>query len=686
MKKTLLLINDYLLKFSLTVALLLVFCVRAQAQDAGIFPKEGSLFYTENGKAPSPKAPTRADNNVQWSFKSVIENCFDEKLLGKEAWMMTADGETQLKVTFEYRADDKSHNILSSEVAFVFYKGDDLFNDDNVILIGDNPSIVGTYTKEESKKAVTLHLTAPEVFPDPDISWYAFYVVIKLQLEGGMEALAAKQVGVSRNGLFLLHGLNSDRKCFFPLREYLVNKAKVYFVNQLYLQDYSSSNTSSFETNTHKNHVVKNGLLNLSDNLFKAGIASTKYDMVGHSMGGILERLYIQEVDDKHTNRLITLNTPHLGSVLGNIFAQYDEFRQTPGADLYYGVKKFNDLLDAAFSKDRSMQAVKDLGENSPAIQKLASGGWVMLGIPTCTVGSEIEEWGVDMVLKESFYAIFPKIASFLFDAKPGTGKAYLDKQAEKGSDYVVSVASQIGGCSKSYIYKGSYSQAMHCHVTEWNIIHEELKNLLTATDTYDFTSSPFGDIPSSARTRAGEEKIEFVKEFKEPKSTSFIKIEAKKVAGADYTHEVKLSTSSDMIAKVAFCPLSADEMIADYENDVMKFDMSGFEGEKWIYAIGRTNYNALVIDSVKVTLGGTNGIQFVEDEPELRYMAAGNRLEIKNLSEPYNISVFNYAGQMLAEMRSNPSHTYALPRNKGLLIVSIRSGKGKQILKVMTK
>lgn len=45
-----------------------------------------------------------------------------------------------------------------------------------------------------------------------------------------------------------------------------------------------------------------------------------------------------------------------------------------------------------------------------------------------------------------------------------------------------------------------------------------------------------------------------------------------------------------------------------------------------------------------------------------------------------------NYAGQMLSEMRSNPAHYYTLPRSKGLLIVSIRSNKGKQFLKVMSK
>ena len=114
---------------------------------------------------------------------------------------------------------------------------------------------------------------------------------------------------------------------------------------------------------------------------------------------------------------------------------------------------------------------------------------------------------------------------------------------------------------------------------------------------------------------------------------------------------------------------------------------MSGFEGEKWIYAFGRTDYNALVVDSVKVTLGGSgDGIKSVEDDSKLRYAIIGNILNVKNVTGPYSVAVYNYAGQMLAEMESNPSNMYALPRNKGLLIIGVRSNKGNQFLKTMIR
>ena len=80
------------------------------------------------------------------------------------------------------------------------------------------------------------------------------------------------------------------------------------------------------------------------------------------------------------------------------------------------------------------------------------------------------------------------------------------------------------------------------------------------------------------------------------------------------------------MAKTVALCVLSKDDVVYDFDKDVMHFDMSGLEGDSWIYAIGRTNYNALVIDSIKVKEGGVvDGIEYVEDDAELRYAIVGN-------------------------------------------------------------
>ena len=157
----------------LLLSLLTVLCVKGMSQGSENIPVEGNKFYMEKGIPSSSQAVTRGDNSETWTFKSVVENCFDETKKDKEAWLMTADGETKLKVTFEYKTVDERHKIDSAQVLFLFYNGDDLFNDEDAMLITDE-NITGTFTKEVTEKSVTLHMTAPKVFPDPDASWYAF--------------------------------------------------------------------------------------------------------------------------------------------------------------------------------------------------------------------------------------------------------------------------------------------------------------------------------------------------------------------------------------------------------------------------------------------------------------------------------------------------------------------------------
>lgn len=111
----------------LLLSLLTVFCVKGMSQGSENIPVEGNKFYMEKGIPGSSQTVTRGDGNDNWTFKSVIENCFDETKKDKEAWLMTADGETKLKVTFEYKTDDERYTIESASVLFCFYNGDDLF-------------------------------------------------------------------------------------------------------------------------------------------------------------------------------------------------------------------------------------------------------------------------------------------------------------------------------------------------------------------------------------------------------------------------------------------------------------------------------------------------------------------------------------------------------------------------------
>ena len=393
----------------------------------------------------------------------------------------------------------------------------------------------------------------------------------------------------------------------------------------------------------------------------------------------------------KHTFKLITLNTPHFGSKVGNVITSLDNLEEMPivQANLSTNVARwvYDKAKDGWAADDKSKVAIQDLAVGGAAIQAL---GWSvdkLAGIRVCAVGTEID-WlasdEIDYALKEYYYNAWGSILLNVFgkDIKPE--RVYLDETAD-GTDGVVSVESQKGGCEKTYIYRGIITNANHCGATEWDVVHARLLELLTSPKSSDFCLTGFGT-PPNVRTRSAE-NFEFFTDYVAPKSTSYIWLEGKKVENQPYTHELKIHHSADMAKTVAFCVVSEDAVVYDFDKDVMRFDMSDLEGESWVYAIGRTNYNALVIDSIKVKKdGAVVGIKSVEGNAALRYAMVGDNVVIKNVDGPYSVAVYNAAGQMLTEMNSNPSNTYALPRNKGLLIIKVRSNKGKQFIKVVKK
>ena len=163
-----------------SIAAMLI-CGNTLAQGFSDVPKEGSVFYAEEGNGNTiKKAPRKASSN-NWNITSTVEKCFDEGNIGEYAWLMTADGETKLSVTLTYSGDDSRYTISSQEVKFYFYDGNDLFHDDNKELITETDKYIGSYTTDNTDNTATVHLTAPDKFPLLSYPYYTFYVVIKVK-------------------------------------------------------------------------------------------------------------------------------------------------------------------------------------------------------------------------------------------------------------------------------------------------------------------------------------------------------------------------------------------------------------------------------------------------------------------------------------------------------------------------
>ena len=131
-------------------------------------------------------------------------------------------------------------------------------------------------------------------------------------------------VKIYRAPVILIHGLWGNFLSMIDIQSALTGSGK--YNNALIdLADYETTNASSFNTNAN---VIKNEINNTLISLRILKYSAGSVDIVGHSMGGVLARIYIQNTDCNSSlnyncyrgdiHKLITLNTPHSGTQIAN--------------------------------------------------------------------------------------------------------------------------------------------------------------------------------------------------------------------------------------------------------------------------------------------------------------------------------------------------------------------------------
>lgn len=195
-----------------------------------------------------------------------------------------------------------------------------------------------------------------------------------------------------------------------------------------------------------------------------------------------------------------------------------------------------------------------------------------------------------------------------------------------------------------------------------------------------------FGTQPKTRNSEKEEKSGDgnYITELSEPKPSSYIHLNMSSVSNEDYTHSANISTSDDMLTTAVFATLSDNKMIADYDKDIMNFNLDGYEDEVTFYAIGRTNYNALVIDSVKVNLKETNGIKNVFGN-KIKVSAKNGEVKVAGASENYHIQICDVLGRVLLSQNSNANNTYVHSCKKALLFVTISQNGKQQTYKLIT-
>lgn len=160
------------------------------------------------------------------------------------------------------------------------------------------------------------------------------------------------------------------------------------------LGDYEATNGRSFSENSGE---VRTFAAAAVEGSREKGYATTRADLLGHSMGGLLGRLYAQSPEHARPDnlgagdlrRVLTLATPHYGSNFANLVValHHSDDVQT------------QETIDSLLGEDIAGGAVCDLAENSPALAgigatSLPANAVVATGGPEGSTGQPAEYWG----------------------------------------------------------------------------------------------------------------------------------------------------------------------------------------------------------------------------------------------------------------------------------------------------
>jgi probable HAF family extracellular repeat protein len=301
-------------------------------------------------------------------------------------------------------------------------------------------------------------------------------VCVEAATGGGTPRTGVKELELRRPPVVLMHGLWSrPGKWGWPLRSDPAYQA--------FAEDYSTSAADAFATNViHARIGTRTALALLRDR----GIAATQADLFGHSMGGLLSRLYIAGRGPSYlrednlglgdVHKLVTVNSPHRGSPLADILI---------ANSLFFG-EPFDALFrTAGFPIDRG--AVRDLQTGSSEILNLPA-----VDVPAHafvgTGGSDLLGLGP-----------LPGRAGHLWTLLQFFGLLVFGPGVEH--DAIVDRPSQEGGLSASAITRFSFLPGLHTQVTGAVEADARARELLDAAadDSSTFASGFPGALASAA-------------------------------------------------------------------------------------------------------------------------------------------------------------------------------------------
>ena len=451
---------------------------------------------------------------------------------------------------------------------------------------------------------------------------YKVEVTLDITDDNDEEHTVSTDFEVLRPGVILLHGLMSDNNCFSGLKAHL--NANGYRPALVLNGDYRGSHAQSFVNNTYVNNVVGNHMKQLFEQLARNGIISSKYDLVGHSMGGILSRMYAQEINPNAVNRIITLDTPHSGSQLANLYTPILNSLSaasvaSAGDPLLYTA------IELIRMRLQDLTAIENLKPGSNAISRLNGSSMSnAVGIPVhaiCSViqapqQSSLDEQGMCYAASTSSVGI-AALYDFLLTAYNQTGWEMLNQFFGGDNDGIVSYASQTGGLYGNYVtletddYRGRLgfaSRAHHCQTNKWINTYNNISLLLSEPKTSNsFSKSGFHPVqlapPAMVKLPA-----QYLK-FKVAGSGTSIALQVERQEVDNTVLQIHVTHSSDVIRHMVYTFTGEDEIIFSLDEQDCEFKIpEDYHGRLNVYVLGRTAAGELVADKAVLDNGFIQG------------------------------------------------------------------------------
>jgi Bacterial Ig-like domain (group 2) len=317
---------------------------------------------------------------------------------------------------------------------------------------------------------------------------------------GGGATSSSKWLVVERPPVVFMHGLWSSAFGSWGDGSNVLENTWPLFWDDRFMTtrgDYSATNADSFKRNLYQPHRWTRWAL--TDIRTRRGLAATQVDYVGHSMGGLLGRMYAADLghdyvrDDNYGagdfRKLITVDTPHWGSPLANIIDEIETSHPL--------CRRLLDPLAAGLHYCLTCGAVRDLRTDSAEIAALPP-----VSVPTHAIAgvggstiANIAGWYV------STLPMSPRALPLLLQTLGICGVGPNSLFGSEDHDLVVSLPSQSGGLVPAsntdvfdYLPGPERQWAIHTSVTHETRVGDTVLALL---DTPTTDTSVWGTLPS---------------------------------------------------------------------------------------------------------------------------------------------------------------------------------------------